>query len=749
MNRLRNFILVPLIALASLPAVQAGHWSNESARMNMRGEDMPVFDLVTYPSYASMASVGPEWFRNALSSSTTRYLRAFTFDSAGDRLGSENGYVGTLRDVFDVGLFSNISPFVVTGAGKTSTTTPVNDLNNPKKWDGGGGNNSWNTATNWNADAKPITTDDVLLDNSLFTFAANTTLGLNAAFTIQSLTMNSAGLIGLDASTTSGANTLTLTNTPGLDLITIGSSSASTVTLGSSIATLTVSLTNAGNINVASGKTLIFGTLGKLSGAGDWTLTGSGTLVLTSTADNYTGSAIVKDGTLKLGGSGVLTDASALIVGSGGTLATFDLAGFNETVGILSGDSTGMITNSLASSTSVLTTSFASGNQTYSGAIQDGGVGKVVALTKLGGGSLTLSGTNTYSGTTTLTTGTLIAGSDSAFGSGIFSLNGGTIQASGGDRSLANTFTLNASGTVSGSENLIFTGAFTESGNSRTLTSSITSGKTFTLAGNVFLANDNTTGRTLTINGTGATVVSGTIANNASGNSIASSLIYSGTGSLTLSSANTYTGTTRIDSGTVTVKNTTGSATGSGTVNFNNASGTTAILASGAGTTGIISGRVNTNNTDSTISPGGAGTVGALTLNGGLTASNGGTFIFDLGSTSNHDLISLGSGLFTGPAGTASGVLQMTFNALSGVTANTTYQLFTYGSKASLDPGDFSMINSPAFSGAVFTVTGTEVDVTFSEVPEPGTWIGAALALLAVGYTQRKRFAKRSQRQTS
>src|SRR5262249_47321540 len=68
--------------------------------------------------------------------------------------------------------------------------------------------------------------------------------------------------------------------------------------------------------------------------------------------------------------------------------------------------------------------------------IGDNGVG--FGLTKRGPGTLVLSGDNTYSGETVLDEGTLVDGSDTAFGTGTLVLNGGTLQDDGGQRSISN-----------------------------------------------------------------------------------------------------------------------------------------------------------------------------------------------------------------------------------------------------------------------------------------------------------------------
>jgi autotransporter-associated beta strand protein len=138
---------------------------------------------------------------------------------------------------------------------------------------------------------------------------------------------------------------------------------------------------------------------------------------------------------------------------------------------------------------------------TFSGAIQDGGVGggTGASLTKTGTGTLTLAGANTYTGGTTITAGTLAISADNNLGaaSGSLTFNGGTLRF-GASFDLANTraITLNAGG-----------GTFDTSGFTR-----------------VFQA----------ISGTG-------------------SLTKIGSGTLDLVGVNTYTGTTTVDAGTLAV----------------------------------------------------------------------------------------------------------------------------------------------------------------------------------------------------
>ncbi|MFM8494421.1 MAG: autotransporter-associated beta strand repeat-containing protein, partial [Planctomycetia bacterium] len=129
---------------------------------------------------------------------------------------------------------------------------------------------------------------------------------------------------------------------------------------------------------------------------------------LASATSSYTGGTTIVAGTLALGHANALGGGGRLAV-NGGTL---DLAGSSPTVGALSGSSGGLITSGSAGASAVLTVSSAV-NSTFAGRIQNG-VG-TVGLVKTGAGSLTLTGSNTYTGPTFVSAGTLaIFGNQSA-----------------------------------------------------------------------------------------------------------------------------------------------------------------------------------------------------------------------------------------------------------------------------------------------------------------------------------------------
>jgi len=143
--------------------------------------------------------------------------------------------------------------------------------------------------------------------------------------------------------------------------------------------------------------------------SGTLTKDGTGTLTL-SKANTYTGATTVNAGTLK---AGVATSAfgslSAVTVNLGALLS---LNNYSETIGSLAGAGT---VNNGGASDKTLTAGGDNTSTTFSGTIADGAVGKLI-FTKSGTGTLSLSGANTYTGTTTITGGTLQIGDSGASG---------------------------------------------------------------------------------------------------------------------------------------------------------------------------------------------------------------------------------------------------------------------------------------------------------------------------------------------
>jgi autotransporter-associated beta strand protein len=250
------------------------------------------------------------------------------------------------------------------------------------------------------------------------------------------------------------------------------------------------------------------------------------------------------------------------------------------------------------------------------------------------------------------------------------------------------------------------------SNNNQSIANAIENGNTTT---------GNTATITLTGTGTGIVTLSGVISDNASHGAAAITKTQSST--FVLSGANTYSGGTTIDGGTLLVNNTAGSGTGTGSVTVNN-SGT--VL----GGTGTISGLVTVNG-PATITAATNGTTGALTLSGGLTlagtSGNLATYLVDLTASTSDKLV------ITGNLN-----LSTLFDKISfqGTTGASSYILATFTGTRS---GTFDTVtNLPSGYHLVYGANDIELDV----VPEPGTWIGGALALAALVATQRRQLMR-------
>ena len=183
----------------------------------------------------------------------------------------------------------------------------------------------------------------------------------------------------------------------------------------------------------------------------DPTLGGGGAGIMQlNTQNTYTGATLISGngpdtgtgGSVILGVNNALPAATDLVFGWNPTPTgqpKLDLNGFNQQIGSLS--MTSSVTTAYQSSFSItndyngvsVSTLTVSGATTpanpFGGSINDGPNGGIIALLKSGPNTLTLSGSSTYSGGTTLNGGMLVVanGAGSATGYGDVTLTGGTL----------------------------------------------------------------------------------------------------------------------------------------------------------------------------------------------------------------------------------------------------------------------------------------------------------------------------------
>lgn len=179
-------------------------------------------------------------------------------------------------------------------------------------------------------------------------------------------------------------------------------------------------LTGGGSVNLGSNvsQVLTFGSgasstysfSGSISGSGSIEKTGSGVAIFTGT-NSYLGTTTITQGTLSLQGTDPTLPSSATVDVKTG--ATFDISGSlspTQTIGQLQGDAGSFVT--LGSKQLIFGSNVAP--TTFSGTIQ--GTGSIL---KEGTGTVTLAGTNSYTGGTIIQEGTLsLSGGSSLSSSG-------------------------------------------------------------------------------------------------------------------------------------------------------------------------------------------------------------------------------------------------------------------------------------------------------------------------------------------
>ena len=524
----------------------------------------------------------------------------------------------------------------------------------------------------------------------------------------------SNGVINVQNSYALGTGTVTVTNASGSALQLQGGITVSnTLLLGGSGISNNGALESVSGTNTYSGAITGTGTApyigvdsGILTLSGAITNTtfqlhkeGAGTLVF-NTAYNPTGVITIDSGTLKLGAVGSIA-ADAMVINSG---ATFDLNGRNATLGAIGNQSvtlnggtitTGVGTVTLGSAAGfTLTTqsnplsSSISGNVSLGGFTSTFNINNGLAgpdllisanvsnggMTVAGGGELTLSGSNNFSGGVTLNAGTLNINNSYALGTGTFTIaSNSTI-----DNTSARSLTLSNSGSIQWlSTNSTFIG--TQSLNLGSNAINFTTNSTITVVSNALTLGNltNSTGIAITKAGAGTLVLAGT-------NNMGYGWIVSA-GALNLQNANAIGSKAK---SSVTVSN--GAA-------LQLQGGLTYVSASGANASTTINGNgINTNGAIENVS--GNNTYSSDIILGSAARINSDAGLLTLNSSTG--IAGPGLGLTLGGAGniTVSSVIATTTGSLTkdGTGPVTLTAANTYSGGTILNAGTLAISNSAA-----------------------------------------------------
>ncbi|AWM37417.1 Extracellular serine protease precursor [Gemmata obscuriglobus] len=589
---------------------------------------------------------------------------------------------------------------------------------------------NWNTSGNWNDGAANTTVPSSPTDVLVFDSTAGANLTSNndiAALTVSEIQITNPGY--------------TITGT---QPVTVTTAVTDTTATGSSAVSLDI------------------------AGAATLTKSGGSTLILSGT-NTFTGATTVSGGELQLAGGAALGDATAVTVGAGAALTLVA----SETIGSLAG------AGNLMLATFILTTGANNSSTAFSGVISDLG-----DLIKAGSGTFTLSGANTYAGTTAVSGGTLSVTGDGNLGTGAVILATGTTLAVTGATTIDNDIALagaatvdtsvavTASGILSGSAGLTKFGAgtltLTNTNNEAAFSGTITAA-----SGTLAVANDNALGSgALTFSGgsftiTGTTTVDNDIVLNAPTTPIdvgtgltvtlsgvisetggARAIDKSGAGTLVLTGTNTYTGNTNLNGGTVSVAG--DSNLGAGTINFNQSTPTLVITGAGTIDNAILLGVPGTVDTPVAVTLSGVisgastftkSSTGTLTLSGANTYT--GTTTVSAGTLSVAGDGNLGTGAVTLAAGSTLAVTGATTIdndiALTGAATVDTSAAVTAsgvisgtGGLTKAGTGTLTLTGTNTFTGAT-TVSGGTLSVSGGAALDDGSAVsvsgGAILAL--------------------
>jgi fibronectin-binding autotransporter adhesin len=548
----------------------------------------------------------------------------------------------------------------------------------------------------------------------------------------------------IDFFTYASAGTAHILNDSGSSITLEGASTADQATIVNQ-ATANVDISQNTNTSVA---------IGNISGAGDVYL-GSNTLVVGSNNgddsigalhDSY-GPAFADLGVTAETGGSLLKEGTGTLVLSGNSDYTGGTTIAAGTLQVGTGGTTGAILGTVADSGSLVFER--SDSYDFTGAVSGSG-----SLTQAGTGTLMLSGTNTYTGGTSIASGTLQLGDGGASGSVVGAI------ADGGNLSIDRSDTYVLGNAVSGSGRLTQVGSGTTVINT---TQGYTGGTTIT-AGTLQLGDGGTAG-----------AVSGAIVDNANLSldfagtyTLANAISGSGgvsqvsSGTLVIDDSETYTGGTYINVGTVQIG--TGGTSGSivGNVadngrlvfdrndNYDFAgaiSGSGSVTQAGSGVL-VVSGD-NSYTGGTTISSGtlqlgdggaSGGVVGAIADSGNLSIDRSDTYVLGNAVSGSGSLTQAGSGTtvintalaYTGGTTITGGTLQLgdggTTGAVSGAIVD--------NANLSLDfAGTYTLANAVSGSGSVSQVSSGTLVIDDSESYTGGTHINVGTVQIGTGGT--------------
>lgn len=287
------------------------------------------------------------------------------------------------------------------------------------------------------------------------------------------------------------------------------------------------------------------------------------------------------------------------------------------------------------------------------------------SLNKIGAGTLTLTGNNTYGGGTAINSGILNINADTALGSSngpVTFVGNSTLQFG------ANDITLNSS------RNLV-----------------INSGAT----------------AAIDTNGNTGSTIAGSITGQGS-------LVTAGTGTLTLAGSSNYTGTTTVNVGTLLVNGNAGGSLGATNVSV----GANGVLCVAGAT--AIAGSVSTAASGATINLQN-GNIDTLNIGGKLTLHSGSVLDLDLGTSAGiNDTIAVTGAVSLAPSST------INIDAIGAITQGS-YTLLTAAS--GISAADFALGTHPAIRGSYnfnhSTATALVLTISANATPSTAYWTGS------------------------